>query len=50
MPTGKCVPIGLASTPNIQQAASRPCSLDVAASAGNPMTSPAAKMWLTEVR
>jgi len=50
MPTGKCGPIGFASTPNIQQAASRPCSLEVAASAGKPMTSPAAKMWGTAVR
>ena len=43
------MPYGMASapalavgTPNMWQLASRPCSIDVEASAGNPITSPAA--------
>src|SRR5438477_235831 len=50
MPIGKWSAMGDAGTPSAWQAASRPCSLDVAARLGYPMMSPAAKMWGTEVR
>ncbi len=42
MPIGYRCGIDVQATPNAWQAASRPCSSEVEASAGKPMMSPAA--------